>query len=569
MWQLALLSKNPIPPMIPYFPGRDIPGWVPVGKTYGKKMKDVPYSAELRKTIFECLYEMPLNRPELLTLRSRIEEAFETVRFESPDFKGEPWDDFDPPGLEAPEWDPDAPDDDPQDPDKRTTLSVDLKKLLLTEEQLLDEITKFKEKTTDLRDLLAEVLNEEEAQVKDLRGELGDLKTRRGVVSERVRSMKAKGASTGDIEQLEKEIAQKIMPQQMVVGLCMQRARDAIVMFQASLTAYDLLPDNNDMDQIAVDYQEDTIQELLVGRGVIARLVRELAELDHPVVYVEPPQAPVPSQPNSPKNPTPPLQTQTSQTSSHTGNPPTPPHTPLKPELIAAEYISIQTSGIPSPVYEYDPKVAHIERIFVIGNFGVQGLMGHVPINTDINELRRYISWLVKEHHKPPVTVDEKDMELTLHPATDHEVPMIFGTMKLSEHGMQKDGEYTILIIDKKRIPTKAKALKNTKINIVNGKGFNMNIDLDMKISDLRQAVYKMMKKKVQTFFSVTPETMESRILLGGKQILLEDAGMTLAGYGVTNEGALTFYMEERGKVVKRLTNSWNEKQKRKYNPYS
>jgi len=178
----------------------------------------------------------------------------------------------------------------------------------------------------------------------------------------------------------------------------------------------------------------------------------------------------------------------------------------------------------------------------------------------------------------PPVEIARPlDLELILNPATDEE--RILGDLetRLGEswgpsddgqgYGLQKGRQYTILVIDKDNESPRPKPLKNIKVNFVNGKGFNMNVDIDMPISNLRHAIFEIMKKKVRSFFSIAPETMEFKILLGGDQIRLDDAGKSLAQYGVTNEGVVTFYMEERGKVVNRPTNSWNERQKRKYNP--
>lgn len=107
MWQLVMLStKSPIPPAKEYSPRNDIKGWVPLGKTYGQDMRDAPYSALLRKTIFECLYEKPALRPKLLDLKARVKMGWRAAKLVNPEM--EPWESFQHPGPPEVEWNPDT-----------------------------------------------------------------------------------------------------------------------------------------------------------------------------------------------------------------------------------------------------------------------------------------------------------------------------------------------------------------------------------------------------------------------------------------------------------------------------
>jgi len=345
MWQLALLSTDPIKPMKPYFPGRDIPGMTPAGKTYGKKLKDVPYSAELRKTIFECLYEMPANRPSLLTLRGRIEEAFKKARLESPDFKGEPWDDFEQPGPDTAEWDPDAHDDDSSGPEDsppddhspgddsprehsrvRRNLVDHLMALEHKEQTLLNDIRAFRAKTPAIRNLLDAVLKSKEGRLEAMHQDLDIFREQQAYLETRIQSLKGKGVSTVSKQNYENVIGQKLRPQRFAIGLCVEPTTNAVAVLQTLLRAYDLLSENKTISHEQLGIETDLINGLRYTRNEIARFRMELARFDFPLTYVEP-------------------QSQTSHSSSSRATPPKPSQYASSPSLTSQKPTSDGTAS--------------------------------------------------------------------------------------------------------------------------------------------------------------------------------------------------------------------------------
>jgi len=64
----------------PFLPNFLIDDLAAKGQTYGTDLIPHPYSNTLKNLIFECLYEIPANRPSLLELKGKIMAGWETAR---------------------------------------------------------------------------------------------------------------------------------------------------------------------------------------------------------------------------------------------------------------------------------------------------------------------------------------------------------------------------------------------------------------------------------------------------------------------------------------------------------
>jgi len=62
----------------PFIPGWNLSGGRPRGATYGVELESQPYEGMLKDTIFECLHELPQDRPSLEELKERIHKCLET-----------------------------------------------------------------------------------------------------------------------------------------------------------------------------------------------------------------------------------------------------------------------------------------------------------------------------------------------------------------------------------------------------------------------------------------------------------------------------------------------------------
>jgi hypothetical protein len=95
-----------------------MPRWRPKGLT--QPCGDLPstnYSSELKQTIYEMMYVDPDLRPDLQSLKTRVQEGWRVAVEVSP--HSEPWEDFVHPDPMESEWDPDAwnPDDEIETPE--------------------------------------------------------------------------------------------------------------------------------------------------------------------------------------------------------------------------------------------------------------------------------------------------------------------------------------------------------------------------------------------------------------------------------------------------------------------
>jgi hypothetical protein len=84
-----------------------MPGWRPKGLT--QPCGDLPstnYSSALKQTIYEMMYVDPDLRPDLQSLKTRVQEGWRVAIKVSP--HSEPWEDFVHPDPMESEWDPDA-----------------------------------------------------------------------------------------------------------------------------------------------------------------------------------------------------------------------------------------------------------------------------------------------------------------------------------------------------------------------------------------------------------------------------------------------------------------------------
>jgi hypothetical protein len=90
-----------------YNPGKDaLKGWTPKGTTHTERLMHTPYSAALKQIIFECMYKDPVHRPDILSLKERVQEGWRAANNAAPG--GEPWADFVHPDPDGPGWDPDS-----------------------------------------------------------------------------------------------------------------------------------------------------------------------------------------------------------------------------------------------------------------------------------------------------------------------------------------------------------------------------------------------------------------------------------------------------------------------------
>jgi len=69
-------------PFLPGFLSDDLPA---KGQTYGANLIPYAYSNALKNLTFECLYEIPANRPSLLELKGKIMDGWEVASRESED----------------------------------------------------------------------------------------------------------------------------------------------------------------------------------------------------------------------------------------------------------------------------------------------------------------------------------------------------------------------------------------------------------------------------------------------------------------------------------------------------
>ncbi|PVH77363.1 kinase-like protein [Cadophora sp. DSE1049] len=85
VWQIgaiiiACFNLGPPEAHLPFTPGHLIHGANPLGRLYGTQLRNQPgLSANLKDTIHECLYELPGNRANLLTLKTRIRSALDSM----------------------------------------------------------------------------------------------------------------------------------------------------------------------------------------------------------------------------------------------------------------------------------------------------------------------------------------------------------------------------------------------------------------------------------------------------------------------------------------------------------
>ncbi|KAH9216257.1 kinase-like domain-containing protein [Leptodontidium sp. 2 PMI_412] len=93
MYQFATLSDTPPSAGTPFFPTFHLNNAPPLGWTYGHDLQAYAFSTTLKDLLFECLYEIPSHRPDLLNLKTRIAAAI-TATLASDKALINPWDDF-------------------------------------------------------------------------------------------------------------------------------------------------------------------------------------------------------------------------------------------------------------------------------------------------------------------------------------------------------------------------------------------------------------------------------------------------------------------------------------------
>lgn len=92
MYQLVTLDHKPPDHRAPFQPQFDINDDQSQDWTFGWNFQAFPYSKILKDLIYECLYETPEYRPELLDMRNRIAKGIQYAL--DADAPMEPWSDF-------------------------------------------------------------------------------------------------------------------------------------------------------------------------------------------------------------------------------------------------------------------------------------------------------------------------------------------------------------------------------------------------------------------------------------------------------------------------------------------
>jgi serine/threonine protein kinase len=101
MHNLVMLSEIGPDPTQPFTP-RSINDAAPKCRTFGYDMQSAAYSNSLKDLIFECLYEVPAERPSIIELKERVGFGYDVaINSNEANDGSEPWEDF-----EMPEPDP-------------------------------------------------------------------------------------------------------------------------------------------------------------------------------------------------------------------------------------------------------------------------------------------------------------------------------------------------------------------------------------------------------------------------------------------------------------------------------
>jgi hypothetical protein len=108
MHNLVMLSEIGPDPTQPFTP-HSINDAAPKCRTFGYDMQSAAYSNSLKDLIFECLYEVPAERPSTIELKDRVGFGYDiAINFNEANDGSEPWEDF-----EMPEPDPFPPQERP------------------------------------------------------------------------------------------------------------------------------------------------------------------------------------------------------------------------------------------------------------------------------------------------------------------------------------------------------------------------------------------------------------------------------------------------------------------------
>jgi hypothetical protein len=101
MHNLVMLSEIGPDPTQPFTPQR-VNDAAPKCRTFGYDMQSAAYSNALKDLIFECLYEIPAERPSIIELKDRVGFGYDVaINSNEANDGSEPWEDF-----EMPEPDP-------------------------------------------------------------------------------------------------------------------------------------------------------------------------------------------------------------------------------------------------------------------------------------------------------------------------------------------------------------------------------------------------------------------------------------------------------------------------------
>ena len=108
MHNLVMLSEIGPDPTQPFSP-QSINDAAPKCRTFGYDMQPAAYSNALKDLIFECLYEVPAERPSIIELKERVGFGYDVaINSNEANDRSEPWEDF-----EMPEPDPFPPQERP------------------------------------------------------------------------------------------------------------------------------------------------------------------------------------------------------------------------------------------------------------------------------------------------------------------------------------------------------------------------------------------------------------------------------------------------------------------------